>query len=521
MFQFKQLTVTSRLALLTLMAVLGLAVFGAVSFLTVQRVKVTGPLYTHISQGDELLADVVPARGYIVESYVLVLQMVTEEDAVRLENIFREFDRLRRDYEQRHIDWTRELDDGELKQWLTARSYQPARKFFRMVEEQVIPAIRAKERKTAFDLAHNELQALFDEHRAAIEEVVLLTQNRNAADEQLAQQTVSFSNWLLIATGVGIGGIILVLSYFINRSIRSALAKVERVAKSVSQVSHSMSDTASQLSLNTHKQAASLEESAASLEQIAATVDQNTESADQANGLALHSRTTAEAGGEVVHRAIEAMIDIEASSRRIADIITTIDEIAFQTNLLALNAAVEAARAGEQGRGFAVVAGEVRTLAQRSASAAREIKDLIGDSVEKVTTGSSLVNQSGEKLNDIVAAVNQVTDLVGEIATACHQQSSAMDQVTKAVSQIDHATQTTASQADSVSRGSVGLAEQSQQLEAVLMRLHVTEASRAIEHESLVAAATPDLNDESRQSDRELDAIPVAAGLGREGFEEF
>lgn len=521
MFQFKQLTVTNKLTLLAMIAVLGLGVFGTFSFLTVQRVKVTGPLYTHIAQGDDLLADVVPARGYIVESYVLVLQMVTEEDSVRREAISRDIDELRKEYDQRHAAWTRELDDGELKQWLTTRSYQPAQKFFRVVEDQVIPALRAGEQKSAFDLAHNKLQVLFEEHRAAIDEVVLLTHARNAEDEQLAQSTVSFSNWLLIATGASIGGIILVLAYLINSSIRSTLEKVERVAKSVSHVSHSMSETASQLSLNTHKQAAGLEQSAASLEQIAATVDQNTESAEQANELALRSRTSAEAGGRVVHSAIEAMIDIEAASRRIADIITTIDEIAFQTNLLALNAAVEAARAGEQGRGFAVVAGEVRTLAQRSASAAREIKELIGDSVEKVTAGSGLVNQSGEKLNEIVYSVNKVTELVGEIATASHEQSSAMEQITRAVSQIDHATQRTASQADSVSRGAVGLAEQSQQLEAVLTRLHVTEASRGRDGARSRHERDGELIDAITRSDRELDAIPVGAGSSHDGFEEF
>jgi methyl-accepting chemotaxis protein len=220
------------------------------------------------------------------------------------------------------------------------------------------------------------------------------------------------------------------------------------------------------------------------------------------------------------------MKDIENSSKKIADIITAIDELAFQTNLLALNAAVEAARAGEQGRGFAVVAGEVRNLAQRSAAAAKEIKVLIEDSVDKVKTGSSLVNQSGQKLDEIMTSVQQVTDIVGEIAGACREQSVAIEQVSRAVSQIDHATQASATQSDSMSRSAVGLAEQSQQLQGVLASLH---HSRDLADEFLASPATRTEATSARAanaqwsaaSDDELDAIPVSGRTSRGGFEDF
>ncbi len=195
------------------------------------------------------------------------------------------------------------------------------------------------------------------------------------------------------------------------------------------------------LSQRTEEQSSSLEETASSMEEMTTTVKQNADNASQANQLALAAREQAEKGGVIVNQAITAMSEINQSSRKIADIIGVIDEIAFQTNLLALNAAVEAARAGEQGRGFAVVASEVRSLAGRSATAAKEIKGLIQDSVRKVEDGSARVTQSGHTLEEIVASVKKVSDIVAEIAAASREQSSGIEQVNRAVMQMDELTQ--------------------------------------------------------------------------------
>jgi methyl-accepting chemotaxis protein len=242
--------------------------------------------------------------------------------------------------------------------------------------------------------------------------------------------------------------------------LTEVIGSIREAAQTVQTGSTEIAEGNTDLSQRTEEQASSLEETASSMEEMTSSVKQTSENAVHANQLAGDAQVRAEKGGEVVGRAVTAMEEINTSSKKIADIIGVIDEIAFQTNLLALNAAVEAARAGEQGKGFAVVAGEVRNLAQRSAGAAKEIKDLIRDSVEKVDNGTELVNESGKTLSEIVEAVEKVNTMIKEISSASEEQASGIEQVNKAISQMDEMTQQNAALVEEASAASETMTEQ-------------------------------------------------------------
>ncbi len=261
--------------------------------------------------------------------------------------------------------------------------------------------------------------------------------------------------------------------------MRDALRQVRAVADHVAGAAAELSGAAQAVSSGAQHQASSLEESAASIEEMTATIKQSADNAHQASALALDSRASAEQGGQVVVDAVAAMVEIDRSSKAIAEIIGAIDDIAFQTNLLALNAAVEAARAGDQGRGFAVVATEVRNLAQRSAAAAKQIKRLIEDSVRKVEVGAALVDRSGTTLTAIVSSVKRVTDIVTEMASAAREQSTGIDQINQAIAQMDQVTQSNAASTEEMSATAASLTEQAEQLRATVARFRLDDGAGA------------------------------------------
>ncbi|MGC2401944.1 MAG: methyl-accepting chemotaxis protein [Acidobacteriaceae bacterium] len=278
--------------------------------------------------------------------------------------------------------------------------------------------------------------------------------------------------------------------------LRETLQDVAQNAAGASASSQELAAAADAIASGAQQQAASLEQTSASLEQITATVRQSADHAKQASQVASGSRDSAEHGQLVVADAVTAMSEINAASAKISDIISTIDEIAFQTNLLAVNAAVEAARAGEEGRGFAVVATEVRSLAQRSAGAAKEIKTLIQDSLRKVEKGTELVNKSGETLRSIVGSVKGVTDIVNEIAAAAAEQSTGVEQVNTAMTQMDQVTQSNAAQTEQLSSTAQALSEQSlrlKELVSVFVLGHDSKWPAAVPASRRVAALRPPL----------------------------
>ena len=281
---------------------------------------------------------------------------------------------------------------------------------------------------------------------------------------------------------------------FAMKTMRDNLSNiVEEVRSGTDTITTASAEIASgnmDLSSRTEQQAGSLEETPSSMEELTSTVRQNADNARQANQLAASASSVAVKGGDVVSQVVDTMGSIDESAKKIVDIIGVIDSIAFQTNILALNAAVEAARAGEQGRGFAVVASEVRNLAQRSASAAKEIKVLIDDSVDKVTVGSRLVNQAGQTMSEVVDSVQRVTAIIGEIAAASNEQSAGIEQVNQAIGQMDQVTQQNAALVEEAAAAAGSLQDQAENLTKVV-EIFKTSTKRATSHQSVAERRAP------------------------------
>jgi methyl-accepting chemotaxis protein len=337
--------------------------------------------------------------------------------------------------------------------------------------------------------------------------------------EDLAQGEGDLTRRLPVTRGDEIGQMARWFNTFVEK-LHDIVAQVTQAAEWTGATAQQLATASQQLSSGAQEQASSLEETAASLEQITATVRQNADNARQANQLATASRDTADKGRQVVTSAVGAMGEINEAAGQITDIIDVIDEIAFQTNLLALNAAVEAARAGEQGRGFAVVAAEVRNLAGRSATAAKEIKGLIHGSAQKVRAGSALVDTSGKTLEEIVVSVRRVTDIIAEISAASQEQSQGIDQVNRAVAQMDNVTQSTAAQTEQVSATAQSLAAQAAQLQSLVGRFRLDTAVRPRAAAPAAPAPVPVATVTPRRPAPAVDAQDWASNLDGD-FEEF
>ena len=388
-----------------------------------------------------------------------------------------------------------------------ADSFAAARaQFVKEALEPAIQAARAGDTATMTQLLHGKLDSHYQAVRSNLDALIKLQLQVGQQEFQHSQQAYEqfrLMVFLLLALGAGAAALV---GWWLVRSITQPLEHAVRVAQAVAEgdlTQHitvhgndetgrllaslaAMNDSLSaivggvrvatdtiatasgqiaagnlDLSARTEQQASSLEETASSMEELTSTVRQNADNAQQANQLAAAASAVATRGGATVVSVVQKMGAIHASSQKISDIIGVIDSIAFQTNILALNAAVEAARAGEQGRGFAVVATEVRNLAQRSASAAREIKDLINDSVAHVSDGSKLADEAGTTMEEVVTAVQRVRDIIDEIATASREQSSGIEQVNEAITQMDDVTQQNASLVEQAAAAAASMQEQS------------------------------------------------------------
>ena len=498
--RLNSLSITYKMFALIGLAVFGFAGYGWLSYTAVNTVKVNGPLYATIVQNKDLVADVLPPPEYILESYLVAHQLATVTDPAEVARLTDRAKVLEHDFQTRHDYWSAALPDGPVKRGLLQDSYAPAAAFFQTLQSEFLPALRSGDREGAAQLLAGTMRRDYEAHRAAIDKVVAAANDRAEQDEKRAGLVVASRVRWLIGIGSGITVIALVIDWLIARSITGPLRalahrfrdiasgegdltqrmdesradelgqlarhfnafvhKIEGVigevksgavqldagATHISAASQSLAEGASQ-------QAASLEQISASIEEMASMTRRSAESAKQANTMAEASTRSADKGLEEMKQMASAMNEIKQSSGEIAKIIRAIDEIAFQTNLLALNAAVEAARAGEAGKGFAVVAEEVRSLAQRSAEAAKNTSAMIDASTKRADRGVDIAARVGTVLNEIAGSARKVNALLGEIASASGEQAKGIGQVNTGVGELDKVTQQNAGNAQELASG--------------------------------------------------------------------
>ena len=462
----------------------GLAITVIISTVSINKIRIGGENYDRVVQVKDLVADILPPPLYVLEGYLEANLAYTQvkpliESKKRVEQLLK-------DYNERWTFWKASDVDPAIKTKLTETSHVAAMKFWDAVIKKLLPAIDTNSNSAEARAAFEEMNAAYLAHRAIIDELVVAADTLTKNTEAAAANQVSTALWSIgIVEGamfaILVGGIVIVTRRLVSplailgdglsrlsrgdltikmtqkvppeyRQLQDnfniavdqfvrVIGSVKTSAQEFTNASAEISTSTTDLSQRTEEQAASLEQTSASMEEISSTVKKNAENAQHASHSAGTTREVADRGGQVVAKAVDAMAKIEDSSRKIADIIGVIDEIARQTNLLALNAAVEAARAGEAGRGFAVVASEVRSLAQRSGQAAKDISGLITNSNAQVKDGVALVNQAGAVLSEIVGSIKNFAESVSDIASASAEQSTGLEQINKAMTQMDEVTQ--------------------------------------------------------------------------------
>jgi methyl-accepting chemotaxis protein len=499
----------------------GLLAMVGVSAWIIGRVKVNGPIYQDIVLGKDLVGDILPPPEYIIEPYLLCLEMLDEHDPKLLREMAERSKILKEGaggYDERHAYWSANLPAGPLRVAMVDESAAEALAFFALRDQRFLPAVLAGHADEARALLHGEMHQAYGRHRAVIDRVVTLAQELNAANEQHAKAVLA-QGWLVL----GVSAALLLLSLaaclaIIARNIvrpvhalveamqnlaagdltcrvpaasgdeigrmgqafnttvanlHEVMTEIRGAADQTAASGEELSASAQNISSGAQTQSSTVEEISASIQELAKNITQVATSASEANRIAQHTSATASSGRQTMERSIDGMKAINESSHQIAKIIVVINQIANQTNLLALNAAIEAASAGEHGLGFAVVADEVRKLAERSSQAAQEIAQLIDESGKRVSEGASLSQEVGESLRAILDSITQTTQGIVGINAGTAQQATTAKEVSQSVESISAITEENSASAEEMAASAEELSAQAQRLQELVSRFHL------------------------------------------------
>lgn len=468
-------TLGAQLLRLNVAFVLVLAVVSVISYLTLSRLQVNGPIYQQVIQQKDLIADILPPPLYLVECQAVSLSMLGETESAALQVQQETLQRLQNDFNTRIAYWDKELAGTAVRETILNDVQRPAREYFEVLNREFVPAVMRRDKNVAAEIAYGKLRSLYDQHRQGVDRTVEQAARTSKEVEAAAAGEIGTrTSWMIVVIFAGLAGI-LAYSFVVARrltlTLKNTTAQLAESAEHMATVSNQVSSASQSLAEASSEQAASLQETSSSLIEIAGSTKRNSDEAAEAVRLASQTRDAAENGANDVQSMSEAMDALKKASSDIAKIIKTIDEIAFQTNLLALNAAVEAARAGEAGVGFAVVADEVRNLAQRSAQAAKDTANQIESAIAKTDQGVALSSRVAVNLQDIAEKVRQLDEFVMQVAAASREQSAGIQQVNEAVAQMDQATQGNAASAEETASASEEMHNQAEALNNAMSQL--------------------------------------------------